>query len=363
MKTNQSAFLIILFVPLLFNCEGHKAEKKVNEKFCLSDSLLKIVKYDTVKTRPLFKEVRMTGKISFDDDKVVRIFPPVSGVVQDVTVSLGDYVYVGQVLAKIKSSDMASYNSQYTTAIANESIAKRNMEFTEELYKSGAAAEKDLSVARDNEKIALAEIARIKQVLAIFGEGGNDYYLMKAPINGFIVEKKITEGTILRQDASDNGFTISDLKDVWVLGNAFERDLEGIEIGDSVNVKTLAYSKIYRGVVNRISTTIDPVTKANKVRVIVKNSDFKLHPEMFASVTIRMQTEDELSSIHSDASIFNENRYFIVQYLDKCTMKVEPITPHSIVDDVMYLEEKIPNGTRIISKYQLIVYSKLSNAN
>jgi len=363
MKTKHLACLLIFIVPYLQSCESKKAAPEKPQKFCLSDSLLKIVQFDTVKVRPLVKEVRMTGKISFDDDKVVRIFPPVSGVVQDVTVSLGDYVHAGQVLAKIKSSDMASYNSQYTTAIANESIAKRNMEFTEELYKSGAAAEKDLSVARENEKIALAEIARIKQVLAIFGEGGNDFYLMKAPISGFIVEKKITEGTILRQDASDNGFTISDLKDVWVLGNAFERDLEGIEVGDSVNVKTLAYEKIYRGVVNRISTTIDPVTKANKVRVIVQNSDFKLHPEMFASVNIRMKTEDALASIPSEASIFNENRYFLVRYDNRCGMQVLPIHPHSVVDNIMYLDDKIPHGTVIISKYQLLVYAQLSNAN
>lgn len=362
MKTSPLVFMG-LFLLLTVGCETHKGDKKNHQAFCLSDSLLKIVKFDTVKVRPLFKEVRMTGKISFDDDKVVRVFPPVSGLVQDVTVSLGDYVQKGQVLAKIKSSDMASYNSQFRTALANESIAKRNMEFTEELYKSGAAAEKDLSIARDNYKIAIAEIERIKQVLAIFGEGGNDFYLIKAPISGFIVEKKITEGTILRQDASDNGFTISDLKDVWVLGNAFERDLEGIEVGDSVSVKTLAYDKIYRGVVNRISTTIDPLTKANKVRVVVGNSDFKLHPEMFASVTIHMQTEDQLASIRSEASIFNENRYFMVGYDDRCKTHVIPITPHSVVGDIMYLEERIPSGTQIISKYQLIVYSKLSNAN
>jgi len=324
---------------------------------------MKIIQFDKVKIQPVFKEIRMTGKVSFDDDQVVRIFPPVSGVVQDISVSLGDYVQKGQVLAKIRSSDMASYNSQYITAVANQSIAQRNMEFTEELYKSGAAAEKDLSIARDNFKIALAESERIKQVLAIFGEGGNDYYVVKAPIAGFIVEKKITEGTIIRQDASDNALTISDLKDVWVLANAFERDLEEVDLGDSVSVKTLAYDRVYRGVVNRISHTIDPVTKANRIRVIVKNTDFKLQPEMFASVTIKTITENKLSSIHSNSTVFNENRYFMVEYKNKCDTKVIPITPYSVVDDIMYLYEKIPDGTQIISKYQLIVYSKLSNAN
>src|SRR5579862_4362771 len=118
MKTNFNVLIILFLAVLIFSCGNPKAEKKTNGKFCLSDSLLKIIKFDTIKVRPLFKEVRMTGKISFDDDKVVRVFPPVSGLVQDVTVSLGDYVHKGDVLAKIKSSDMASYNSQYRNAIA-----------------------------------------------------------------------------------------------------------------------------------------------------------------------------------------------------------------------------------------------------
>ena len=356
---------VVLWIALLgTGCNKNgKEDTQSIKKFCISDSLIKIIQFDTVKIKPLFREVRMTGKISFDEDKVVHVFPPVSGIVQDVTVSLGDYVQPGQVLAKIKSSDIASYNSQYTTALANLSIAKRTQDFTEELFKSGAASEKDLSVARDNTKVAESEVNRIKQVLALYGGGGAEFYYLKSPIHGFIVEKKITEGTIIRPDASDYALTISDLKEIWVLGNAFERDLEGIEVGDPVDVKTLAYEKIYKGKVNKISRTIDPTTKTNRLRVVIDNPDFKLQPEMYASVTVHAPVEKDMSAIPAEASIFNENRYFVVAYKDKCQLEILPITPNSIVGNVMYLNDKIKPGTVIISKYQLLVYAQLSAVN
>ncbi|MBS1490842.1 MAG: efflux RND transporter periplasmic adaptor subunit [Bacteroidetes bacterium] len=356
-----SVFFILLLLAV--GCGKPDKNKTQTAGYCLSDSLAKIIRFDTVKTKPLFREVRMTGKISFDEDKVVHVFPPVSGIVQDVTVSLGDYVQPGQVLAKIKSSDIAAYNSQYATSLANLSIAKRTQDFTEELFKSGAASEKDLSVARDNTKVAEAEVNRIKQVLSLYGGGSAEFYYLKSPIPGFIVEKKITEGTIIRPDASDYALTISDLKEVWVLGNAFERDLEGIEVGDPVDVKTLAYEKTYKGKVNKISRTIDPSTKANKVRVIIDNPDFKLQPEMYATVTVHAPIERDLSAIPAEASIFNENRYFVVAYKDKCHLEVLPISPQSIVGNTMYLNNTITPGTVIVSKYQLLIYNELSGLN
>jgi cobalt-zinc-cadmium efflux system membrane fusion protein len=359
---SRRAGIAILLALSLWACEHSEKNEAKKAEYCISDSLAKIIQFDTVKIKPLYREVRLTGRISFDEDKVVHIFPPVSGLVQDVTVSLGDYVTPGQILAKIKSSDIATYNSQFATAQANLSIARRTQDFTEELFKSGAASEKDLSVARDNTKVAEAEVERIKKVLSLYS-GNQEFYYLVSPISGFIVEKKITEGTIIRPDASDYALTISDLKEVWVIGNAFERDLEGIEVGDPVEIKTLAYDKIYKGKVNKISRTIDPATKANRIRVVISNPEFKLQPEMYATVTVHTPEEQDLSCVPVSATVFNENKYFLVKYDDKCHVEVVLIHPHSTVGDVMFLTDKIPSGVKVISKYQLLVYSQLNVIN
>ena len=84
-------------------------DQKVNDdkdKYVIPDSLLKTLVIDTVNTSPFISSVTLTGKVSFNDDNVVKIYPMVSGNIQDIKVALGDYVKAGQTLAIIKSSEM-----------------------------------------------------------------------------------------------------------------------------------------------------------------------------------------------------------------------------------------------------------------
>ena len=44
-----------------------------------------------------------------------------------------------------------------------------------------------------------------------------------------IIEKNINAGSFIRNDNSQNLFTISSMQDVWVLANVFETDIEKIK--------------------------------------------------------------------------------------------------------------------------------------
>jgi cobalt-zinc-cadmium efflux system membrane fusion protein len=357
--------LLLIGVLLLFNslqgCGKIKKERTHVENNCISDSMLKIISFDTVRLRNLVEEIRLTGKVSFNEDRVIRLYPPVGGIVEQLTVSLGDYVQKGQVLAQIRSADMAGYSSQYKTALANLKIAEKKMEVTEELARTGVSSQKDYLEAKQNYEIALAELNRAKRVINIFGDSTREIYYMRAPIAGFIVEKKISQGMTIKPDNDDIAFTLSDLKDVWVIANIFENDLKKIRTGDSVEIGTLAYDKLYFGAISKISRVLDPVTKVAEVRIVLLNEDFKLQPGMYTSVRARVENSNLiLPSIPKDAFVFEENKYFIVTYKDNCHMNIINVVPHSIVGKVAYLESSVPIGTRIISKYQLLVYSKLN---
>ena len=81
--------------------------------------------FDTVRSESVMSDLKLSGKISFNEDNVVKIFPLVSGHVVDVKVSLGDYVQKGQLLATVRSSDMAGYFNEYESAQSGVEIAKR----------------------------------------------------------------------------------------------------------------------------------------------------------------------------------------------------------------------------------------------
>lgn len=98
------SFLILTQAILWMSCGGHKEIANSDPSvFCIPDSLMLNITLDTVKSENVMSDLKLSGKISFNEDDVVKVFPQVSGHVGDVRVSLGDFVQRGQLLATIRT--------------------------------------------------------------------------------------------------------------------------------------------------------------------------------------------------------------------------------------------------------------------
>ena len=104
MKTLNYAFCLLTATAWLSSCNSNDAGKTSDkkEKVCISDSLAKIIHIDTAGIANVDDELKLSGEVSFNDNKVVKVFPFSSGQVVEVKVSLGDKVSKGQTLAVIK---------------------------------------------------------------------------------------------------------------------------------------------------------------------------------------------------------------------------------------------------------------------
>src|SRR3954453_5682216 len=219
MKTIQlfTAFVVLV---LLTSCYAKKKDvPKEAPSYKLSDTMAHMILIDSVQLCNVNEELQLSGEVSYDENKVIKIFPRSSGQVLQSPVSLGDKVEAGQVLAVIKSADVAGNYADVSSADADVAIAKRQMDNQESLYKSGIASEREYEEAKQDYQKALAERQKINAQIQINGGGGasaNGTYTLIAPSSGYIVEKKVNQGDFIRPDMGDNLFTISDLKDVWV---------------------------------------------------------------------------------------------------------------------------------------------------
>src|SRR3546814_14380358 len=72
----------------------------------------------------------------------------------------------------------------------------------------------------------------------------------RATFDGAIIEKHITLGESVREDASV--FTLSDLSTVWVEFQIAAKDLESVQIGKKVEVSSAAFSSKVRGTVSYV---------------------------------------------------------------------------------------------------------------
>ncbi|MFI5196547.1 MAG: efflux RND transporter periplasmic adaptor subunit [Chitinophagales bacterium] len=356
--------LALLFSTLFFLQSCSESIKKSEEKvkYVIPDSLLRTLVIDTVKNCPLVNAITLTGMVDFNQDKQVNIFSLVSGNVQDVKVQLGDYVTAGQVLAVVKSSEMAGYSNNFVIAETNVTTTKKQLDAANDLYKSGLASILDVTTAQTNYDQAVSALETAKRVLKINGNSTRGDYIIKSPINGFIVQKNTTNNTSVRADNGTSLFTISDLKEVWVQANVYEANVEKVHISDEVEVRILsAPDKVFKGKVDKILNVLDPSSKVIKVRVVLSNPDYILKPGMFASVVVSNPEGKEALCISSKALVYENSRYYVVLYKGKADADIAPVEVLNTLGDKTYLRSGVQSGDRIIASLALQIYSELNN--
>lgn len=329
---------------------------------------MKDVTFDTIQTRQIMNQLTLSGQIQFDEDHVVRVYPLVSGDVGDVPVSLGDYVHKGQALAYVRSAEMANYQNDLRSAQSSLDIAKKNMEVADELRKTGVGSDKDYLTAQSELQIAQADYNRVKALLNVYGatinsdSTGMSGYAIRAPIDGFLVEKNINSGMEIRQDDDNTLFTISDLKEVWAVANVYESDIAKVEIGSHAEISTLAYpDKKFDGIVEHMSNVLNPDTKVLNLKIRLKNPDYLLKPGLFARITFTYPDNRKMISVASDAVIFEDNVNYVVKYKGDCAVSMQPVTIYKSYNDVDYIQsDSLREGDHVINRTALFIFTALN---
>lgn len=346
-------------------CHENKPAEATTKPFMISDSMAKMITIDTVKSSFIANSITLSGEVSFNENTINKVFPRSSGQVIECKVSLGDKVTQGQVLAIIRSADVAGSYADLTSATADINIAKRQLDNTQNLFTNGIASERELNEAKQNYEKAKAAKSKLESALAINGgkstNAGGTYTLI-SPISGYIVEKKVNAGNFIRPDMGDNLFTISDLKDVWVYANVFEDDIAKVKEGYNVQVTTLAYpDKVFNGKIDKVSEVLDPASKALKVRIRLDNAGGLLKPEMFAKVIVTNQETNKSLSIPTKALIDQDGKNFVVVYNSNNNLKITEVNIIKTVGDRTYITGGVNEGDKLIVSNQLLVFEQLLN--
>lgn len=331
-------------------------------RYVIPDSLLHTIKIDTVTKCPLVNALTLTGKVAFNDEKVAKIFPLVSGNIMNVNVQLGDYVNKGQVLGTIRSSEMAGYGNDLVGAKTNLVVAKRNLDASEDMFKNGLLSQRDLVSAQAMYQQAQAQLTRSSQVLDINGGSTRGEFMVKAPISGFIVDKQVTSNMSIRADNTNSLFTISDLKNVWVLANVYESNINKVHDGDQVEVTTLSYpGRKFIGKVDKILNVLDPTNKVMKIRVVLDNPDYALKPEMYTSVTVMSSGNQAALCIPSSALIFDNSQYYVLVFRNSQDVKIIPVQVINTNSEKTYISGGVKEGDQIIGSDTILIYDALNS--
>jgi cobalt-zinc-cadmium efflux system membrane fusion protein len=213
--------------------------------------------------------------VSADVSRSVPVVTVASGRIIEIRARLGDAVTKGQVLMRVQSADIAEAFSDYRQAVADEALARAQLERSRILYQKGAIAHKELEVAQAAEEktdVAVEAAAERLKVLGANKDHPTAIIDIAAPVSGVITDQQVTAASGTQGLASPNAFTISDLSRVWILCDVYENDLEFVQLGQYADIRLNAFPKLaLKGRVSNISPILDPAMRAAKVRVEMEN--------------------------------------------------------------------------------------------
>lgn len=220
-----------------------------------------------VNLAPAEKEVRLTGKISFNEQKLSSSTSTFPGRVEQLHVNFtGQQVNRGDVLATIYSPELLTAQQELLQAI-------RMKDNFPALYRS----------AREKLRLWKLTDSQIDEIESS-GEVRAQFNVL-AGVTGVVTGRNVTEGDYV--GTGTVMFEIADLSSVWVMLDAYESDLAWINRGSSISFTVPALpGQEFNAEVNFIDPVIDPSRRTAAVRAEASNQGGRLKPEMFVNGVI-----------------------------------------------------------------------------
>jgi Cu(I)/Ag(I) efflux system membrane fusion protein len=251
-------------------------------EFTTSESAKALMDIETspVERKFVGAEIRMVGKVEYDESRLAYITAWVSGRLDQLYVDYtGISVIKGDHMVYMYSPELLSAQEELLQAMKSVQRVKSDDSEIMRNLTSGT-----LDAAR--EKLRLLGLSA-EQIAEVEKRGtANDHITIYAPISGIVVHKNALEGMYVK--TGTRIYTVADLSHVWVKLDAYESDLSWLRFGQQVEFTTVSFpGEVFKGTISFIDPVLDPVTRTVKVRVDVSNQDGKLKPEMFVKAIVR----------------------------------------------------------------------------
>jgi len=259
-------------------------------------------------------ELNVTGSVSPDVSRNIPVISIASGRVVEIRARLGDTVTKGQILMRIQSADIAQAFSDYRQAVADETLARTQLERSKLLYDHGAVSLNDFQVAQDTEAKAQVTVETTLEHLRVLGADVNHPASMidvRAPVSGVITDQQVTNAAGVQGLSGPNPFIISDLSHVWVLCDVYENDLPFVRLGEYADIHLNAYPDLrLRGRIGNIGPVLDPNLRTAKVRLEVENPGM-LRLGMFVTATFYGMKKEVHATVPASAVLHLHDRDWV----------------------------------------------------
>lgn len=353
-------FIIFSLALLLTGCRSKNNDTAPNKRIVLTEAQEKNAKIKTSPLSVMDIELQITIPAQFKarNQSIERIYSPIDGKITNVFVEPGAILKVGQPIVQIKSDAISQIQLEFLEKIldidaninelrAQYNLSLQNYNRERTLYNEKISSRADYEAAnaqlrKDKANLDALSIKRsslinvYRQRLAVYGGTIDNviktkqiypYITIKATKNGVLLERKVNPGEIVEQNREL--FNLADLKTIWLVGYAFEKDSPYLHLGEAVTGTIEESTETINGVLSYVSPILDNTTKTLEVRADIPNKNFKIKPNMYAEMYVNTGIAHVLAIPTDAVEKFGDYNFAYVK-----------IAPHT------YEERKVETGKK-----------------
>ena len=261
-----------------------------------------------VEKRNVRRTIHASCQVQLDSNRATLVKSFVSGMIERRLCEQGDAVKAGQALFVMRSNDLALAKGQLD-------LAKTVLDRDEVLIKDKIVSQTQYDTDRAAWLTARNAFVNAREQLLIDGLSEPDIEAITYENQSRWVEAVVTssiDGTVVQlTNAHTRGdlvpaqtdlCQVADLARVWVIGNAYEKDIASLHTGTPARLAFVAYpGQVWQGTVETIADVVNSATRTVDVRVAVANvspegttpARFPLKPGLFGTMEVECEAYPE----------------------------------------------------------------------
>jgi membrane fusion protein, heavy metal efflux system len=308
--------------------------------------------------------------VQANQNELAEVTTLIRGRVVTVHVDVGQDVKKGALLAMLHSVDLGVAEGDYLKAGARLHEAELAHLRAKDLYENKAISLAELQRREAAMKTARAEVREAQNRLQLLGVPTDEINRLdreltikadmplRAPFDGRVITRNITRGEVV--ETEQKLFTVTNLTDVWVIGNVPEKDVRFIRKDQKVTVVVAAYPHaIFSGTITYVGDVLDPATRTMSLRVTVLNHDRLLKPEMFAIISVSATPSPDVLSVPLAAVQDGPAGKMVFVQREPGVFEPRPIKLGNEEGDVIRVLEGVKAGEQVVTKGSFALKSEM----
>jgi multidrug efflux pump subunit AcrA (membrane-fusion protein) len=309
----------------------------------LAPQRLQLIGLKTAPTsrRVISDGVRLAGYVTPDETTLAEVQLRTSGWVQELYVNeTGQRVEKGAPLLSIYSPELYQAWQDYQ-------VARRAEQITSDTLMKAIKREVTEAAERRLRFLGLSELE--------IGQGATNGSLLvlRSPFTGHVLDKPVQAGQYV--GPGQTLLAIADLRRVWIIAEAYERDLGRVRTGDSAQVTFNGES--FAGTVSFVYPTLSPETRTVRVRIEVANPGLRLRPGMYADVRIAGGGEPALA-VPADALLDGGQTQYVFVVHEGTHFVPRRVTVGRRGDDFIEIRQGLSDGDIVVTSANFLIDSE-----